>query len=66
MIRFISFCNKPLDAAKKVVNAPIIVIIKRVAGLYSNRGLDLINKYIPAVTSVAAWSKEETGVGCEY
>ena len=32
-------------------------------GLYSNNGLDLTNKYKPAVTSVAAWINADTGVG---
>lgn len=38
-------------------------MINRAVGLYSNIGEDLNNKYIPAVTSVAACSKAETGVG---
>ena len=54
MILFISFCTKPQVAAKKAVVAPTNVITNKAVELYSNKGLDLINKYIPAVTSVAA------------
>ena len=34
-----------------------------VVGAYSKRGDDRSNRYTPAVTSVAAWIKAETGVG---
>lgn len=44
IILFKSFCNIPLVAAKRVVNAPIIVIKNKVVGLNSNNGLDLINR----------------------
>jgi hypothetical protein len=63
IILFISFCNKPLVAANIAVSAPIIVIIANTVGLYSKIGLDLINKYKPAVTNVAACNKLLTGVG---
>ena len=54
IILFKSFCTKPQVAAKKAVVAPIKVIINNAVGLYSNTGADLINKYNPAVTNVAA------------
>jgi len=43
--------------------APTKVITNNPVGLNSSKGEDLSNKYIPAVTSVAAWIKADTGVG---
>ena len=63
MILFKSFCTKPHVAAKKAVLAPTKVITNSAVGLYSNKGLDLTNKYNPAVTRVAAWINADTGVG---
>ena len=54
IILFKSFCTNPQVAAKKAVLAPTKVITNKAVGLYSNNGLDLTNKYKPAVTSVAA------------
>ena len=34
-----------------------------VVGAYSSKGDDRSSRYTPAVTSVAAWIKAETGVG---
>ena len=59
----ISFCTKPQVAAKKAVVAPTNVITNKAVLLYSNIGEDRTNKYNPAVTSVAAWIKADTGVG---
>lgn len=39
------------------------MIAINIVGAYSNKGLDLNKRYTPAVTSVAAWIKAETGVG---
>lgn len=50
-------------AAKNAVNAPTHVITISVVGAYSNNGDDRNNKYTPAVTSVAAWIRADTGVG---
>lgn len=66
IIRFKSFCNRPVEAAKNEVRAPTHRITKRAVGEYSKIGEDLNSKYTPAVTSVAAWSKAETGVGKIY
>ena len=68
IILFKSFWTKPQVAANKAVEAPIKVITNNAVELYSNKGEDLTNKYKPAVTSVAAWSKALTGVGnlCSY
>ena len=55
--------NKPLVAAINAVVEPIIVITNNAVLLYSNIGDTLINKYIPAVTRVAACNKALTGVG---
>ncbi len=49
-----SFCNRPVVAAKNAVNAPTHVITISVVGAYSNRGDDRNSKYTPAVTRVAA------------
>jgi hypothetical protein len=43
-----------VEAAKNDVKDPIIVIINKAVELYSNIGEDLISKYNPAVTRVAA------------
>jgi hypothetical protein len=53
MTRLMSFCSKPVVAAKKAVNAPTQVITTRVVGANSSKGEDRNNKYTPAVTSVA-------------
>ena len=63
IILFKSFCTNPQVAAKKAVDAPTKVITNSAVLLYSKIGDDLTNKYNPAVTSVAAWIKAETGVG---
>ena len=61
--RFRSFCRSPVVAAKNAVSAPTHVITISVVGAYSNSGDDRNNRYTPAVTSVAAWIKADTGVG---
>ena len=63
MILFKSFWTNPHVASKKAVVAPTNVITNKAVELYSNIGEDLTNKYNPAVTSVAAWIKADTGVG---
>jgi hypothetical protein len=60
---FISFCTKPIVAAKNAVDAPIKVIIDNTHGTYSNIGEHFIIKNTPAVTIVAACINAETGVG---
>ena len=62
-IRFKSFCTNPEEAATKAVVEPIKVKTNNAVGLYSRIGELLNSKYIPAVTSVAACSKADTGVG---
>ena len=44
MIRFISFCTKPDEAAKKAVIEPINTITIKAKGLYSKIHEDLNNK----------------------
>jgi len=61
--RLISFCTIPIVAANIAVNAPIIVITFRLVASCSYNGLNLIIKYTPAVTIVAAWINADTGVG---
>ena len=63
MILFKSLLTKPTVAPKNAVEAPISVITNKAVGLYSNKGEDLSNRYIPADTRVAACNKAETGVG---
>ena len=52
--RLMSFCNRPVVAAKNAFIAPTQVITTRVVGANSNSGDDRNNKYTPAVTRVAA------------
>ena len=47
-----SFCNRPVVAAKKAVTAPTQVITTRVVGANSSNGDDRSSKYTPAVTRV--------------
>jgi hypothetical protein len=47
-----SFCSKPVVAAKNAVTAPTHVITTRVVGANSSNGEDRRSKYTPAVTSV--------------
>lgn len=49
-----SFCSKPVVAAKKAVTAPTQVITTSLVGAYSSKGEDRSRRYTPAVTSVAA------------
>ena len=63
MILFKSFWIKPQVAAKKAVLAPTSVITNKAVLLYYKIGEDRTSRYNPAVTSVAAWIKAETGVG---
>lgn len=50
-------------AANIAVKPPTQLIISNPVLLYSINGDNLINKYTPAVTIVAAWINAETGVG---
>ena len=63
MIFFKSSWNSPINAAKNAVKAPIIVIQFNASEQNSKIIDNLIVKYIPAVTMVAAWINAETGVG---
>ena len=47
-----SFCSRPVVAAKNAVTAPTHVITTSVVGANSSRGEDRSSKYTPAVTSV--------------
>lgn len=44
IIRFKSFCNRPVEAAKKAVIAPTHKITNSAVELYSNNGDDLRSK----------------------
>ena len=66
MILFKSLATSPHVAAIKAVVAPTKVITNKAVELYSRIAEDRTNKYNPAVTSVAAWIKAETGVGFLY
>src|SRR5579863_768044 len=61
--RLMSFCTRPMDAAKIAVSAPIMATVFIEVGASTNSALDLATMYTPAVTMVAAWISAETGVG---
>ena len=62
-LSFLYHFELSLQAEKKAVKAPMKVIKFKIKGEYSNVGLHLIIKKIPAVTIVAACISAETGVG---
>jgi len=57
------FCTKPHIAAKKTIVDSIMTITNKISRLYSNIDELLNNKYIPAVTSIAAYNNTFTGIG---
>src|ERR1700722_9069306 len=61
--RLISFCTRPMDAAKSAVRAPTIATTSIDLGASTKRAFDRATIYTPAVTMVAAWMRAETGVG---
>ncbi len=63
MTRLMSFCTRPIVAAKKAVIPPITVTTIRAFGAASNSGDRRATMNTPAVTIVAAWISAETGVG---
>src|SRR6201995_4737369 len=58
-----SFWNRPTDAAKNAVVAPIKVTNSKAVGESWNKGEQRQTRNTPAVTMVAAWISAETGVG---
>src|SRR6478672_7213970 len=58
-----SFWNRPTEAAKKAVVAPMKVTKVSAVGESWNMGEQRQTRNTPAVTMVAAWIKAETGVG---
>src|SRR6202012_4610194 len=58
-----SFWNRPTDAAKKAVVAPMKVTNSSAVGDSWNRGEQRQTRNTPAVTMVAAWIRADTGVG---
>src|SRR4051794_6475040 len=58
-----SFCTRPIDAAKIAVAAPIIATTAIAVGVRRNSGFERTTIYTPAVTIVAAWISADTGVG---
>ncbi len=58
-----SFWNRPTEAAKKAVVAPMKVTKAAACGASWNRGEQRQTRNTPAVTMVAAWIRAETGVG---
>src|ERR1700674_4344611 len=61
--RLMSFCTRPMDAAKIAVSAPMIATVFIEVGAKTNSAFDRATMYTPAVTIVAAWISAETGVG---
>src|ERR1700728_1260853 len=58
-----SFWNRPTEAAKKAVVAPMKVTKVAAWGASWNMGEQRQTRNTPAVTMVAAWIRAETGVG---
>ncbi len=58
-----SFWNRPTEAAKNAVVAPMKVTKVSAVGASSNIGEQRQTRNTPAVTMVAAWISAETGVG---
>jgi len=58
-----SFCIRPIVAAKSAVAAPTVATTAMVAGASTYRKLSRAIMYTPAVTMVAAWINALTGVG---
>ena len=58
-----SFCTKPMEAAKMAVSAPTMATVFIEVGASTNRAFERATMYTPAVTMVAAWMSAETGVG---
>src|SRR6201985_2932265 len=58
-----SFWNRPTEAAKKAVVAPMKVTNSSAKGDNWNRGEQRQTRNTPSVTMVAAWISAETGVG---
>src|SRR5688572_33232314 len=58
-----SFCARPIVAAKIAVIAPTIATTSNAVGDIRNSTFDRTTMYTPAVTIVAAWMSADTGVG---
>ena len=63
MTRLMSFCTRPIVAAKKAVMAPMSVTNCSAFGACSKIGESRATMKTPAVTMVAACISAETGVG---
>ena len=58
-----SYCRRPIVAAKSAVSAPMPATTVLETGASANSTLVRATRYTPAVTIVAAWISAETGVG---
>src|SRR5271166_768563 len=58
-----SFCTRPMVAAKIAVSAPTIATVFMACGASTNSAFERATMYTPAVTMVAAWIRADTGVG---
>src|SRR5215467_10854632 len=63
MTFFRSVCTKAIVAATNKVAVPTIAPMSAAVGAISNSGWQRAIRYTPAVTIVAAWISELTGVG---
>ena len=61
--RLMSFCTRPIEAAKMAVRAPMMATVFIAFGASTKSALERATMYTPAVTMVAAWISAETGVG---
>src|ERR1700682_577198 len=58
-----SFCTRPMVAARKAVASPITATQSIAIGACVNKVAERAVMYTPAVTIVAAWINADTGVG---
>src|SRR5262245_25369154 len=58
-----SFCTRPIVAAKIEVTAPTVATTASAAGASTKTAFIRVTMYTPAVTIVAAWINALTGVG---
>ena len=61
--RLMSFCTRPIVAAKIAVTAPTVATTAIATGASWNTAFMRVTMYTPAVTIVAAWISALTGVG---
>src|SRR5205809_7740666 len=61
--RLMSFCTRPIEAAKMAVRAPMMATVFIAVGASTKSAVERATMYTPAVTVVAARLSLETRVG---